>query len=190
LIAAALACSIALACVGFAVRRWRALAHIPARTTASAGARSGRDRLERRAVALLGADAGVELVNAVLDAPSRAHAVAEINERLSDARATIEAGATVPRSAARVAVATGTLMALIEVARDLPTGQSSLTWPLVAFGAGLAASGVCSQMGRLADCRAQALRRDWNDLSRALRQHLPAEDAASAEGEIGAIPDR
>jgi hypothetical protein len=190
LIAAALACSIALVCVGFAVRRWRALARNPTRTTASAGARSGRDRLERRAVALLGADAGVQLVNAVFEAPSRAHAVAELNERLSEAQATIEAGATVPRSAARVAVATGTLLALVQVARDLPTGQNSLIWPLVAFGVGLAASGVCGQMGRLADCRAQALRRDWNDLSRALRQHLPAQDVARAEGEIGAIPDR
>jgi DNA-binding PucR family transcriptional regulator len=194
LIAAALACSIALACVGFAMRRWRALAQPPPRTTASTGVRNGRDRLERRAEALLGADAGVELVSAVLEAPSRAHAVAELNERLSEAQASIEAGATVPRSAARVAAASGMLMALVQIARDLPTGQGSLSWPLIAFGVGLVASGVCIQLGRLADCRAQDLRRDWNDLARALRHHLPVQDVKRAEGasqdQTGAIPDR
>ncbi len=193
MIAAALACSIACACLLLALRRWQALAQTAPSSTSSASQTDPRGRVERRAVALLGADVGAELVRAVLEAPTRAHAVAELNERLSEARASIEAGATVPRSAARVAVASGTLMALVEVARNLPSGQGSMVWPLVAFGVGLVASVACGQMGRLADCRAQDLRHAWNELSRALRQHLPVNDAAAAETATGeqshAIPD-
>ena len=194
MIAAALACLLSCACLMLAVQRWRALGRAGTATIASARGQSARSRVEQRAVALLGRDAGAELVVAVLEAPSRAHAVAELNEHLSDAAAGIETGATVPRSAARVALASGTLLSLVQIARELPAAHASATWPLVAFGSGLIAALGCGQLGRLADRRAQDLRRDWNDLARALRAHFPAADGSTdpgaASGQTSAIPDR
>jgi hypothetical protein len=162
-------------CVAVAVRRWRMLLRLSPRPQPAPGASSARARAELAAAELVGPQAAARLVSDVLDAPTRKHSVAELNERLSDAAREIDVGREVPRSAARVALASGTLLAVIELVRTLPEGQASVKWALVAFSCGLASAMGTRYAGRLADSRAEQLREAWNELARMLTRLLPPE---------------
>jgi hypothetical protein len=125
------------------------------------------------AAALLGHAEAEKCVSAVLDAPSRAHALAELNELVSDAARLLGTDAAVPRSAARVALSAGTLLALVELARTLPGGRVSVGWVLCAFACGTSSALAAQLMGRLADCRARQLREAWNAFAQALSRLMP-----------------
>jgi hypothetical protein len=125
---------------------------------------------------LLEAQAAESLLKDVLAAPSRAHAVAEVNDRLFDADRELRTGASIPRSMARIALGTGALIGLVQLARTLGGPESMLLSALLAFGAGLASALICWNFGRLADLRAQTRRDAWNHLARALLRLAAAGD--------------
>ena len=192
MLAAALALLVGALCVGSAFGRFRRLGMRPGGGGCGASGSqplSARERLTRDAAALLGPSPGEQLVRDVLGAPSRAHAVAEMNERLSDAQSEL-AGAAVPRVAARIALGSGTLLAIVEVARGLGRGDVSVLWALGAFGCGLVAAGVAAHLGRLADSRARARREQWNALSRGLMRLLPSTEQAQADSQQRGPPAR
>ena len=128
----------------------------------------------------MGARAAEALLRDVLGARSRAHAVAEVNDRLFDADRELQAGASIPRSAARIALAAGALLGIIELARTFGGPESRLVSALAAFGGGLVSALVCCNFGRLADSRAAVRRDAWNELSRALLRLAPAENGAGS----------
>jgi hypothetical protein len=131
----------------------------------------------------MGVGAAERLVSGVLDAPTRAHGVAELNERLSDARSELEAGAGVPRLAARVALVSGTFLAMVEILRGLSQDRLAVRWAVAAFVSGLVSAMITAYLGRLADSRAAVRRDNWNALSRRLIQLLPPDpDAPSSSG--------
>jgi len=141
-------------------------------------------RAVEQARRLVGSPAAEALVEHVVSAPSRAHAVAEVNDRLLDVDRELRAGAAIPRSAARIALGTGALVGIIQVARTLGGPDPMIGSALLAFGGGVIAAVICWNFGRLADSRVRALRDAWNDLTRALLRLAPAGNA-EAPGEGG-----
>lgn len=104
----------------------------------------------------------------VTSAPSRANAIAAINEKLFEVATTLDRGADLPKAAARIALASGTLFALLELAGGLSRGQVSWGPGLVAFMGGLAAAGVCAELGRLAKAQERRCRDAWNRFAKRL----------------------
>lgn len=177
MILVSLSFAVGLLCLIAGAERWRRLAprgsSLPEALVRSEPAE--RRRILRMAVELLGPDDASRLLHGVLDAPSREHAVAELNGWLSDAGHQLAEGAQVARSAGRVALATGVLLALIEVAHNLPSGETSAARAFASLGFGVMAALGTSVLGRLADSRAQAARQRWNQLVRVLTRRLPPE---------------
>ena len=172
-----LALLIGLAAVAVSVRRLMRLAE-PAGAHPEAVRRSlgVPDPKRARAVAVeLPPSEARELVLAMLDAPSRSHAIAELNEQMSRVAGRLQIGAEVPRVAARVSMASGTVLAIVELARTLPSG-AHMTAPLAAFAIGLTAGIVCLEVGRRASLRLRRQAAGWNALGRALARLWPAED--------------
>jgi hypothetical protein len=96
-----------------------------------------------------------------------AHArIAELNELTIDLRGSLALPGFVARRCGRAALATGTLVALIQVARNLSAAQLSLTGPLLSFSCGAVAMVVCAMIGRMAEAEARGLRQHWNSLIR------------------------
>ena len=182
-----LALTVGVLCLAAAVRRWRSLLRMGPRRLEPLGgaALATRPEVARAAARLLGEHAAEELLHDVLDAPSRRHAVAELNEHLSEAARSIDLGAEVPRSAARVALATGTLLGVIELVRTLPGGGVSVGWALGAFGCGAASALATQYTGRLADCRARQLRDAWNALAAAITRLLPPPPSGEPSARAG-----
>jgi hypothetical protein len=122
------------------------------------------------------------LRQAALHAPVRARefaasaesaSVAELNELTIDLRPLLTAPGFVPRRCGRAALATGTLIALIQVARNLGGSQPSLlSAPLLAFACGCVGMIGCSIIGRAAESEAQGLRQQWNSLIRRSRRDV------------------
>jgi hypothetical protein len=93
--------------------------------------------------------------------------VAELNEMTIDLRAQLQTPGFVPQRCGRAALATGTLIALIQVARNLAASQlSTLAEPLLAFTFGCVGMIGCSLLGRAAEVEARGLRQHWNSLIR------------------------
>lgn len=92
--------------------------------------------------------------------------VAELNELTIDLRGSLAAQGFVPQRCGRAALATGTLAALIQIARNLSTAQLSLTAPLISFSCGVATMIACAMIGRTAEVEARGLRQHWNSLIR------------------------
>lgn len=114
------------------------------------------------------------LVGEVLSASDRAHAIAAINVRLADVGAELERGADVPKAAVRIALASGTLFALLELARGLTHGEVRWGWGLGAFAGGLVAAAVSTELGRLTKAQAERCRGAWNGLAQRLASLWPA----------------
>jgi hypothetical protein len=184
-----LALAVGVLCVAAAARRWHRLARAARALRpgpVNAATLRTREQAMQMAAALLGDMQAHESVSAVLEAPSRAHAVAELNELMRDAAGVLGTDAAVPRSAARVAFSAGTLLALIELARTLPGGMVSVGWVLCAFACGISSELAVRIVGRLADCRARELREAWNVFARALTRLMPA----GGQAERALAPER
>jgi hypothetical protein len=188
LICALLALGLGALCIWIAARRWWGLAQAASRL----GRRWQRDsgpssqqRLAMLAGSLLGEERGQRVVASLLGAPSRAYAVAELNELLAEAAQLLEADASGARAAARAALTGGMLFALVELARTLPSGQLSIVWALAALASGLVAALVAAALGRLAGSNARELRDAWNTFSRAATRHMPAEDSVADSALLG-----
>jgi hypothetical protein len=93
--------------------------------------------------------------------------IAELNELTIELRSRLAAPGFVPRRCGRAALATGTLVTLIQVAQNLGALQpASLTAPLLAFAFGCIGMFGCSIIGRAAEAEAARLRQQWNSLIR------------------------
>jgi hypothetical protein len=100
-------------------------------------------------------------------AQSSAHErVAELNELTIDLRGSLALPGFVARRCGRAALATGTLVALIQVARNLSESRLSLTGPSLSFSGGVVAMIACALIGRMAEGEARGLRQHWNSLIR------------------------
>jgi hypothetical protein len=133
---------------------------------------AGDDRLARAAAREPGLAA---LLDAVASAPSRAAAIAELNDRAGELSRDLAVGAEVPRVAARIALAAGTACAVIAVAGAIGESTSrALLEATFAFCSGLAGAGGSAAFGRLADKRSARHRDNWAELRRAIERSLPA----------------
>lgn len=112
-----------------------------------------------------------ELLKALLGAETPDVADALLRERLLEVRHSTRSRLAGSRSAARAALASGGLCALLRLSTTL--GQPSIgpkIEALVALSFGAFGSIVCVQVGRLADRRSQKVRASWEELSRSLRE--------------------
>lgn len=107
--------------------------------------------------------------------------VAELNELTIDLRGPLAAPGFLPRSCGRAALATGTLVALIQAARNLNAPQLSLTAPLLSFTCGAVAMIACVMIGRAAEVEARGLRQHWNSLIRRSGRDVAIETAGRSE---------
>jgi hypothetical protein len=109
------------------------------------------------------------LIESVLRAPTRAHAVAEMNERIAELERAMNALSPVPRAAARIAMTSGVLLAILGfLAGDAPRSASSWHIALGAALVGAAAALVAAALGRRADRLCASFRARVNGLVRAL----------------------
>lgn len=99
--------------------------------------------------------------------------IAELNELTIDLRALLRAPGFVPQRCGRAALATGTLVALIQVARNLgASAMMTVAAPLLAFACGCVGMIGCSILGRAAEAEAKGLRQRWNSLIRRSRRDV------------------
>jgi hypothetical protein len=106
-------------------------------------------------------------------ASSAGASIAELNELTIDLRALLRAPGFVPQRCGRAALATGTLIALIQVARDLgASAMTSVTAPMLAFACGGIGMIGCAMLGRAAEAEARGLRQHWNSLIRRSRRDV------------------
>lgn len=122
------------------------------------------------------------VVLGVLDAPVRASAIAALNEGVSELSHELSAGAEVPRSAARICLATGTAAAVVLVAIGLPAqGGAVMGGAGTVFAAGLVGAAACTLIGRAAGDRARRQREAGSELFRLLERSVP-DPANTREG--------
>lgn len=121
----------------------------------------------------------LEALAEVFDAPTRAHAVAAINEHLSGISGELDGAGEVPRAGARISLASGTFLGLLRVATGLGADGQWLTWALVAFAGGLLGAGVSMGLARRSERAARDRREAWNRLSGLLGALAPAEPGVS-----------
>jgi hypothetical protein len=144
------------------------------RLTARLGAQPARpQRVDEAVRASDASDDLRQLVDEVLTSPSRAHAVALLNERLSEVAADLDYGAEVPRSAARICALSATALALMALITSLPRLETVAVPIGVALAAGVVGAGVTWQLGALARARGERQRHAWNELVRRLTPLLP-----------------
>jgi hypothetical protein len=143
---------------------------------------STRAQLEQVVRGLPDASPVAELLLRVYEAPTRDAAVAETNLQLAEVSRELDVQAEVPRSSARIALASGTVLALLRVIGDLNAGQpGGWLWALAPFAGGTLSALICAQLGRMAGERARSYREAWNGLSRRLLQ-------AVESGPPGGVP--
>jgi hypothetical protein len=134
----------------------------------------GAAPLERLRAAARGDVAFGELIEALATAPTRAAAVAELNDCIAELSRELEVGAAVPRAAGRIALFSGVGLAVIAVAAGLSTTDGAALGPaLAAFGIGLLGALACSALGHAADVRSRRQREAWEELRRVLDRVLP-----------------
>jgi len=124
-----------------------------------------------------------DVAREVLAAPSKRAGIAVLNEALGDVARELDVSAEVPRSATRVALASGGLLGLVELARRLPDeGVQGLGTALAAAAGGGVAALVCLSLGRVARQRAFRCRNGWDRLSRSLDRLLSESEDVGVEG--------
>jgi len=123
-------------------------------------ARSGRPFSE--------SESASRLLPALVKASTHDALVAEFNEVLADVSRELDVGAALPASAGRIALMTGTLLAVIELIRSLPETGPSIGWALGAFCGGAAVALSAGLMGRVSDREAARSRAAWNEIGREL----------------------
>jgi hypothetical protein len=135
----------------------------------------GSAPLERLRVAARDDIALGELIETLATAPTRAAAVAELNDCIAELSRELEVGAAVPRAAGRIALFSGVGLAVVAVATGLSAaGGVALRPALVAFGSGLLGALACAGLGRAADARSRRQREAWEELRRVLDRVLPS----------------
>jgi len=181
--------AVVLALVAAMLSVWSALRRLKsvARLAASAQASDGLERASRaRVLQRLAPESPMgSLSREVLEAPSERAAIATLNEALGDVARELDVGREVPKSATRVALATGTLLALIEIGRLLPQGAArALPTAGGSFAVGLVGASLCLLIARGADDRARSARDGWDRLGRTLERLLrESHNVGRAEGD-------
>jgi len=115
----------------------------------------------------LGSDELEALISDVLATKTPSEALARLDEHLADVARELDVGSDVPRSAARIALASGTALAVASLAREVAASHvaEAALGPLIAFSAGVI-GGVGSLLaGGVAERRAARLRAAYDDLS-------------------------
>jgi hypothetical protein len=161
---AIVAWAIGLACILVSFRYFQKSAPDDTEAVLRTLRRTGRIESEPGVASAAGSPAA-DVARSVLRAPDRQHA--ELNEQLTAQERSLSVGAELPQASARIALATGTLLAIVELARTLPGGGPTL-WPVYAFGGGFIAAGVALMLGRAAKKRLDRRRQAWNHLARVL----------------------
>jgi hypothetical protein len=93
---------------------------------------------------------------------------AELRARKAEAERALSLATLLPRSLARVALASGTALALTSLAKQIPAGGAGSVAP-AAFGfvGGIAGMVACTAFGRQAKSLASQMRQHWKDTARA-----------------------
>lgn len=99
----------------------------------------------------------------------------ELHERRAEAERALSLAALLPRSLARIALASGTALALTSLAKELPfAGPALVAGATVGFVGGFAGMVACAAFGRQAKSLATEMRQHWKQVSRvADRQWTP-----------------
>lgn len=122
-------------------------------------------RLARHAPPALAA-VQAELAQARSDA-ERAILRAELHERRTEAERALSLATLLPRSLARIALASGTALALTSLAREIPSaGPELIAGATIGFIGGFAGMLVCAAFGRQARSRASEMRQHWKRVAR------------------------
>jgi hypothetical protein len=100
-------------------------------------------------------------VQALTGAEQRAELQAELRERAEDADHALALATLVPRSLARISLASGTAIALTSLAKGLGSGLTRVPSGLLEFAAGFAGMVACSYFGRQARDLAAEIRLGW-----------------------------
>lgn len=185
MISTLIAALIAALCVAWSAQRLRAARRFDrdgAPELLSALGHGGRDRAERVASEHAEEWATVSALREVLDAPTHEYGVALINEQLSDVERDLDIGAELPRASARIALAAGTALCVLEIARGLPHGGLVLAWVAAPFLIGAVAALACAQIGRTAERHVARHREAWKGLRATFTRLLPPQEAGSASG--------
>ena len=181
MVALALAVVVAAACVWLSAKRLALVTLIERGAVASDGLdRASRERL----FAKLPPDGPLARTAAeVLSAPSHQAAVATLNEALGDVARELDVSREVPKSATRVALACGALLALVELGRRLPDdGASALAGALPPMAAGAVGAAICLILARSAEQRGRRARDGWDRLGRILERLLAESDNVGGRG--------
>ena len=126
-------------------------------------------------------DRAIRLVTAVLRAPHRRAAIAELNEGLLAVEQQTAGMGHVPQAAARIALAAGGSCALFGLVQGMGSSVGFDTWPLVAAGSGICGGMVCLQLSRAAVRLARRIRADYSRLAQRLRGTVGEEVGADGE---------
>lgn len=175
MIAGVLVLIVAGLCVWVSAKRVALVTGIERDAVASDGLeRASRERL----LAKLPADSALgATAREVLGAPHRAAGVASLNEALGDVARELDVSREVPKSAVRVALASGALLGLVELGRRLPDeGTVAMVGAAPPFSVGLVGAVVCIILGRVAEQRGRRARDGWDRLGRILERLLAESD--------------
>jgi hypothetical protein len=121
----------------------------------------------------LGSDELDVLISDVLTAKKQSQApLARLDEHLADVARELDVGSDVPRSAARIALFSGTALAVASFAREVGAGHvaDAALGPLIAFSAGVIGGVGALLAGGVAERRAARLRAAYDELSARLER--------------------
>jgi len=167
----------ALACVAISVQRYRAL--LALEDGVAFCDRLGHGSLERLRILRGKVVAGyaLELVSAVLDARDLRGAVFGLNEVGSELKYALTGAHELPRSAARISLGLGAVLAVLQLIDWLRGTPSGLGFALVCLVAGLSAGLVCSAVAHRSAIQARTQLAAWTRAIRIL--------GAAAEARFG-----
>ncbi len=179
MLGALVAALVAALCVLSSWRRLATLRRAPGgQLEAALGGRRVRSRdFAQDLLVRLEAGAVRDALTDALAAGEERAVVAALNELGLELREELEVGSQIPRSAARVSLATGTLVGVVTLASSLGgSGPVALPQAVAAFVAGAAGAGVCAELGRRAESLTRRRREGANVAIRDLAQVLGVPD--------------
>ena len=115
------------------------------------------------------------LSRALLEGSSRDLAIATLNEHLGDVARALTVGRTVPRSMGRVALAAGTLAAVLEVGASVSSSSGAAWAPaLWEFLAGCVGAAAAFEIDRRSEVLAERVRAGWDEIAAVFEKRLGA----------------
>lgn len=108
---------------------------------------------------------------ATLRSTDPAERIAALNERLGDVSLALGQIAPVPKVAARIALAWGTLVAIVRLSGDVRVGDPTPV-PLVVFAVGASGALACAELARRTSASGEKVRKEWDSLSAALSKEM------------------